>query len=750
MDKSRISRLAFPPVSSNGDSSGDLKLYEWFPEFNTKLVAALPESTPIKCFDWSSEPNVFAVGYTTGRTSILRYTTGSTEDMSRGIESMHEFMPRHMRACNAVAFCPQYPQLLLAGLDKVRNDYCLLIWNVETSGAPLSANANGKLNGNDLAPSAMGSTTSMVSQPQYQFGTSEAVSSASWFSQENQSLVAGMGQKWIRVFDLRKDTTSHSIVIATKSVQGLTTNPFDSRSFASYSDNVVAVWDTRKTAEPILSFDGNFKSGVGHLAWSPVRSGRLAAVGVGKDAMHVNVWDIQEGVSVAEVNSGLDSNVSVGGRESTVGTSEAPYGDETGGEFYASLPIVRKVRKVVPSSTPVLGFAWIPLDSNVFCDWIVTCHAKDKFELSKLPEHSRLTWNPAGALVQTAGKILTGLGDVEVAEDVLKLMHDRAKNGYALNPKRNCQIVADNPSLKEAWSWISEMREKSLQKKTTLGDKDFAFNGVISVIDTMTRNGVSSTTTAISSSPSSTTPFVSYSNEYRKLAGHLCGWDHEGEELAPLSLEKDEYPEKAAGLAFFRTSSFHRAVHALSSSQDEKLKLIAAALSGYMSGAPGSMWLSLCRSLSQELENPYLRSMFTLISTGGDWMSVVQTKGLPLKDRIGVALRYLSDNELKDFLEACKTDYVTRGDLEGLFLTGLSPDGTDMIATYVDRTGDVQSASLIMCSSIVQKKDGRIEEWIESRSLKELARMGEDDFQPRDQRKVVLIVANPCRDVRFV
>jgi WD repeat-containing protein mio len=91
--------------------------------------------------------------------------------------------------------------------------------------------------------------------PLVQLGTSEAVSSAAWFINESPRLVAGMGFKWIRLFDLRMNlssstvepsSTSPSIVIATKSVLGLTADPFDSRRFASFSESNICIWDIRK------------------------------------------------------------------------------------------------------------------------------------------------------------------------------------------------------------------------------------------------------------------------------------------------------------------------------------------------------------------------------------------------------------------------------------------------------------------------------------------------------------------------
>lgn len=36
------------------------------------------------------------------------------------------------------------------------------------------------------------------------------------------------------------------------------------------------------------------------------------------------------------------------------------------------------------------------------------------------------------------------------------------------------------------------------------------------------------------------------------------------------------------------------------------------------------------------------------------------------------------------------------GNLEGILLTGLTKDGVDLVESYVDRTGDVQTASFCM------------------------------------------------------
>lgn len=43
------------------------------------------------------------------------------------------------RPCNVVSFSPTHPHLLAAGLDKVRNDPCLLVWDISQAIEPSSA-----------------------------------------------------------------------------------------------------------------------------------------------------------------------------------------------------------------------------------------------------------------------------------------------------------------------------------------------------------------------------------------------------------------------------------------------------------------------------------------------------------------------------------------------------------------------------------------------------------------------------------
>jgi hypothetical protein len=91
-----------------------------------------------------------AVGLTTGRTLLIRMhrsepwifedkgnehqpDTPRQVSIAQNQRTYPSFSARHSRACNVVTFSKGSPNLLAVGLDKVRNDYCLMVWDIEQS-----------------------------------------------------------------------------------------------------------------------------------------------------------------------------------------------------------------------------------------------------------------------------------------------------------------------------------------------------------------------------------------------------------------------------------------------------------------------------------------------------------------------------------------------------------------------------------------------------------------------------------------
>jgi len=90
------------------------------------------------------------VGLTTGRTMLVRMhkaepwifedkgsefrpETPRQVSIAQNQRTYPSFSARHSRACNVVSFSKGSPNLLAVGLDKVRNDYCLMVWDIEQS-----------------------------------------------------------------------------------------------------------------------------------------------------------------------------------------------------------------------------------------------------------------------------------------------------------------------------------------------------------------------------------------------------------------------------------------------------------------------------------------------------------------------------------------------------------------------------------------------------------------------------------------
>lgn len=113
------------------------------------------------------------------------------------------------------------------------------------------------------------------------------------------------------------------------------------------------------------------------------------------------------------------------------------------------------------------------------------------------------------------------------------------------------------------------------------------------------------------------------------------------------------------------------------------------------------------------VERPYLRAIFAYIASN-DWYRILDEPGLPLRERMAVALRVLSDDDMSTYLHRTLDKLVQEGDVEGVVVTGLTPIGVDLLEKALDRFGDVQTASLIM-SYVVPKRfrDIRVEDWVE-------------------------------------
>jgi WD repeat-containing protein mio len=137
---------------------------------------------PLTTYDWSpTSPGLLAVGTGSGIVNLLRIDDNSNAYVELGLKLT--------RTCQAVAFNTE--GLLAVGLDRVRMDQCLHIWDV--------SRLSSKEQGQPGFPEDMPQFT----EPTYRLEPSVSVTSIKFFEDSPQTLVIGIKGQGLRMHDLR-------------------------------------------------------------------------------------------------------------------------------------------------------------------------------------------------------------------------------------------------------------------------------------------------------------------------------------------------------------------------------------------------------------------------------------------------------------------------------------------------------------------------------------------------------------------
>lgn len=142
----------------------------------SERIARYDKVPNFTAFDWSkTDTSLLALGLSSGDAALL-----SVDAAKHSITQVQTFPIRMQRKANSIAF--NNGRLLALGLDRVRNDHCLTVYDVDRERDPIN-----------------------------RFCTGEAVSSVRFWPNQPQEMLAAVGRSTIRLFDVR-GISLHAVV----------------------------------------------------------------------------------------------------------------------------------------------------------------------------------------------------------------------------------------------------------------------------------------------------------------------------------------------------------------------------------------------------------------------------------------------------------------------------------------------------------------------------------------------------------
>lgn len=309
---------------------------------------------------------------------------------------------------------------------------------------------------------------------------------------------------------------------------------------------------------------------------------------------------------------------------------------------------------------------------------------------------------------------------IKVALTSMTVQRLRCEEGYRFDSDTNKDITSDDRWLQGFWAWVGRAHTSAAddQQPMVSDGLDLSYLGVHAIWnDDLGRNikarKVGSVFPKSLHFPRSIESLANDLDipagkhcetnhpEHRRLCLHICGVAQSYEDLEALvkKLVSERQHTKAAALAVFQDEP-KLAYQALRNNKSTQAhKMLAMAIAGASKGETDSDWEQTCSAIAQELTDPYARAILALVSAG-DWNAVVTEYSLPLKYRVGCALRWLPDRQLTSYLSKTTREAIRTGDIEGIVLTGLSHTAIDLFQTYIRKTNDIQTAVVAMSFTV--------------------------------------------------
>ncbi|KUI62153.1 SEH-associated protein 4 [Cytospora mali] len=320
------------------------------------------------------------------------------------------------------------------------------------------------------------------------------------------------------------------------------------------------------------------------------------------------------------------------------------------------------------------------------------------------------------------GSTLATAGFPKGAQIVLDhVMLLRARERYLFDCRVNRAVVADDPWLKGVWGWIEGAEEAASDGGMMSHPLDLSYLGVNTIWtnDLGERPALRIAEGATHVNPTiwercanalcKRRGFPVYDGVatrkpyQRQLLLNICDWGVSAvtEDIVDTngsSIEKGAFwHTRMTAHALFRgdTQEAVRILKEASKAHPELLFVsLALQLTGRGDRSVAAEQLDFDEAVAAKTD-PYLRAISSYVATG-DWATIANQRSLPLRDRTFVAVRTFDDAQLTEWLAAEVEEAIREGDIEGIVLTGITEKMVDILAQYVEKFHDIQTATLIM------------------------------------------------------
>ncbi|KAL9016175.1 MAG: hypothetical protein Q9185_006448 [Variospora sp. 1 TL-2023] len=679
-----------------------------------------------RAFDWPShDESILVVGEWSGSATVLKLDGEQSSPLSLPVKSQ--------RPVNAVSFAKT--GLLAVGLERVRNDSSLHIWDVEH-----------RL----LASSSSPRRTSL--EPVRKYASSEGITSIEYFQHQPDTLVAGVKGACIRLYDLRENTGNPISQFFTTSVHNISIDPLNENYFAStgtQKDTTIHIWDRRVGP---LSSAACLGSGSGHNAQSGsvleyrrafelptssalpyIRSlryctGENGYLGALASNGHFKVFETKQ--TYGSTTNELDQSISINHEQSAV---QSKLRTEHVHHFAPAAHNQPYHRVDIPH---IVAFDFTNLAGPKGRPSALAVHSDRSIEVYELQGRP-----PAFAL-STAGHLIgsatahgpkAGLSTQNDVFAAAGLFHVMPSTESPVEKPSTASERLDEPTTSRVELFQKQRRERKERPSSRENHERwfedyylYRIHTVGTALATLDSNQALpmdiakklsiGTEKSIRISGMSGNPDILYAIEaicrrldlpdltsvesslpaHRRLCLHLCGFGLSREELdaSTEALAGQGRHTKAAALALAH-GDVKKALVALRNGSTSTHRELSLALAGFSRGTNDESWTSAIASIETSIPSTdvYALAILTYVRTGS-WPSVLAETYLPLYYRIGVALLYIPDPDLTTYISTLTSECIHHGDIEGLPLTGLSEQVVPLFQNYILKYHDLQSAIL--------------------------------------------------------